>query len=111
MPIRLHKKESLTTKTKYQSLLKVNIGQLAKVNLIVKNSHGANAIQYKVLESNDESGASGTWHESTTETEITAGSTKSHTYDPAPLWIDVQVNTKTGSSHGTANAWLKGVGL
>lgn len=111
MPIVLQEKESLTTKTVYQTLLKVKLGALTKAHLIVTNSHGANAIQYRISESNDDKGVAGSFHSSTAQTDILANATKQHTYDPAPLWIHVEVHTKTGSNHGTANAWLKGVGL
>ena len=115
MPGLLQETTGQATTASYVTLLKVKIGKhLNKVHLIVTNSNATYTIHYKIYESNDPEGAAGSWHVSTAETTINndtgvEDNTKQHTYDPAPLWIDVQVQNESGV--GTANAWLKGVGL
>lgn len=112
MPGVLQEKEGLTSTDAYASLLKVKLGRhLTKANLIIKNSHGSNSIDYKILYSNDEQGVAGSWYEKVGETALAAGVFAQQDIDPAPEWIDVQIKATTPASQGTGNAWLKGCGL
>jgi len=110
----LQENEDVDLKTDaYASILKVQLGKKLKVGVIIKNEHGTNALSYKVLESNDEVGATGTWHESTAETHLTHGLTAKVTCDPAPVWIDVQAIRRqlTTPVDSKISVWVKGVGL
>jgi len=104
--------KTLTTDA-YVSILKVQLGKKLKVSVIIKNEHVSSALSYKVLESNDEVGADGTWHESTAETHLNAGLTAKVTCDPAPTWIEVQAIRKqiTTPVDSKISVWMKGVGL
>ena len=115
MPGVLPEAENVDLKTDaYASILKVQLGKnLPKDSVIIKNVHGSNDLSYKILESNDEVGANGTWHESTAEAHLTAGSTAKVTHDPAPAWIDIQAIRKqiTTPVDSKISVWVKGVGL
>lgn len=89
--------------------------QIDKAHLIVTNSHATYTIQYRIDESNDPEGATGSWVENTDWTDVAPygtdpGNAKKHTFNPAPVRIRVQIKDKA-TNHGTGNAWLKGVGF
>ena len=116
MPIILDEQTNLTSKTEAQDLLKVRIGQAPlKATVIIINSHAANTIQYRLDYSNDREGADSTWYEKQAWTDVAPyadnpANAKQHDINPTPLYIRVQIKTKTGTSHGTADAWLKAAG-
>jgi len=118
MAIQKIENTGLTTKTVTQTLLL--IGPLGRIpsaaTIFLTNSHAANTIQYRHDESNDPEGADGTWVQVRTWTDIapyaaSPANGKKIAIIGLPLWIRIQVKTKTGSSHGTANGWFKGTGL
>jgi len=116
MPIVKQEATDKTSAVAYDTLLKVKLEGIVKASVIITNSHATNIIQYKILFSDDPEGADGSWYLKQVETDIDPYGTdpskaKYHEFDPTPLWIDIQIKTKTDPNHGTGNAWLKAVGL
>jgi len=115
MPIVKQEKTGQASAVGYATLLKVKLEGIVKASVIITNSHAANIIQYKILCSNDPEGADGSWTQKQAEADIDPygadpSNAKYHEFDPTPLWIDIQIKTKTGTDHGTGNAWLKVLG-
>ena len=86
---------TLTTNyTNYVSILKTrNTEAVVNVSLIIRNSHATDAIDWKVLISNDLEGISTSFAEEKSEASLSALTLAKHVLSGPFIWIDVQIKS------------------
>jgi hypothetical protein len=95
----------------YATLLRAKTTSFPKITLTITNSHGTNAIKYKVLVSNTDQPGSSDWAEEKAEATLAAGAADRYALSGSFQWVDVQIVDNSAGNHGTGNAFLNAVGL
>jgi len=106
LPFLQEEKTGQATTDSYASLLTSKLTELHEVSVVVSNSHGSNAIKYKVMASNDPDGAAASFAEDKAEATLAAGAAERHVLTGPFVWVSVLIKASIGGSQGTGNAWL-----
>jgi uncharacterized protein with LGFP repeats len=101
------KAENVATTNAYASILKANIYNHPNCSVVIKNSHASYVADFKILVSNEEHGASGTWAENKTEDQLAGNNaTVKYALNGAYQWVDVQAKANAANNQAILSVFI-----